>query len=187
MHGSSTQCRSCSSREKAARREPEERKATATKASEVALETLHERLDPYLIRYGYEYTRLRRVATSAKGRCTNPNSASYKNYGGRGVAFRFGSPSEMAKWVIDNLGMPASGQSIDRIDNDRGYEPGNLRWADRTEQSRNRRRRYKLTEHGERLRLLSEARPDLTYETIRQWVKQGLTDEEITKRKKHER
>jgi hypothetical protein len=77
---------------------------------------------------------------SAKQRCTNPNAKCYGNYGGRGIAMSalwlndFGS---FERWINENLGPCPEGYSLDRIDNDGNYEPGNLRWASRIEQRNN--------------------------------------------------
>ena len=47
---------------------------------------------------------------------------------------------------LRDVGMrPSDAHSLDRIDNDRGYEPGNVRWATRAEQSRNTRRSHSPT------------------------------------------
>lgn len=72
----------------------------------------------------------------AKSRCQNPNKDCYSNYGQRGVEFRFTSFEEF--WAC--LGpRPTSVHSLDRADNDGHYEPGNVRWATKKEQQRNRR------------------------------------------------
>jgi hypothetical protein len=75
-----------------------------------------------------------------KDRCYNPNSHKWKYYGGRGIKVcdRWRNSFEN---FLDDMGLkPASNLSIDRIDNDGDYEPGNCRWADSTTQSNNQRR-----------------------------------------------
>lgn len=132
------------------------------------------------------YRHLRFVCTGAKDRCTNKNSRSYANYGARGIKFKFDSPMDMAKWVYENLGdRPSKYHSIDRIDNNRHYEPGNLRWATLVEQANNK-RAYRVGAIGERIRNLLVKRPDYCYESIRNLIKQGFTDEEIINRRKGE-
>jgi hypothetical protein len=71
-------------------------------------------------------------------RCENPKEAGYKNYGGRGITVceRWRSFENFYADVGDR---PSPKHSIDRINNDGNYEPGNVRWATRTEQNRNRR------------------------------------------------
>jgi hypothetical protein len=80
-----------------------------------------------------------RAWRAMKQRCHNPDHRAYRNYGARGVRV-------CAEWLdsfdsfIRHVGMrPPGGYSIDRIDNTRGYEPGNVRWADAKTQNRNRR------------------------------------------------
>lgn len=74
----------------------------------------------------------------AKNRCFNHNNKWFSNYGGRGI-------SMYPEWVENfaafyaHIGPCPEGLTLDRIDNDRGYEPGNVRWATKAEQVRNRR------------------------------------------------
>ncbi len=69
----------------------------------------------------------------AKMRCTNPRVKGYQNYGGRGVEFRFDSFEQF----FAELGHRPLGTTLDRIDNDGHYEPGNVRWATAIEQAQN--------------------------------------------------
>lgn len=75
-------------------------------------------------------------------RCYNPGNSAYAFYGGRGIGVHepWHDVTVFCDWVAENLGPCLPGQSLDRINNDRGYEPGNIRWATRSEQIGNRRR-----------------------------------------------
>lgn len=91
-----------------------------------------------------------------RSRCCNPNNKSYPAYGGRGIKVYepwLDSPFEFVEWMRLNLGPRPDGCSLDRIDNDGNYEPGNLRWANRSTQQRNRRPHiYVRGAEAERLR-----------------------------------
>jgi hypothetical protein len=70
----------------------------------------------------------------AKNRCENPADSAYKHYGRRGIKFLFASLAEF----LDHIGpRPSSKHSLDRIDNDGNYEPGNVRWATMKQQANN--------------------------------------------------
>lgn len=73
-------------------------------------------------------------------RCYHPNHDAYARYGGRGITVceAWHDPAAFVADVERLLGQRPDGFTLDRIDNDSGYAPGNVRWASRTTQSRNR-------------------------------------------------
>jgi hypothetical protein len=71
------------------------------------------------------------------GRCLNPRNKAFHRYGGAGITV-------CERWTnfwlfIEDMGRrPTKAHSIDRMENSKGYEPGNCRWATRREQTLNR-------------------------------------------------
>ncbi len=88
--------------------------------------------------HGLARTSAYNSALSAFHRCRSKKSSAYRSYGGRGIEFRFRDIGDMAQWIVSNLGpKPHSSYTLDRIDNNGHYEAGNLRWASKSDQSRN--------------------------------------------------
>lgn len=105
-------------------------------------------------------------------RCENPNSRSYERYGGRGITICPEWRHDYAAFLAHVGRRPSQVHSIDRIDNNRGYEPGNVRWATSDIQRNNTRRNKFMTVRGER-------------KTIMEWaVAIGISHYGMTKRLK---
>lgn len=78
-------------------------------------------------------------------RTTNPNSERYADYGGRGIVMCPEWRKSFEAFVRDMGPTYADDLTIDRIDVDGNYEPGNCRWSTYAEQARNTRRTRYLT------------------------------------------
>lgn len=77
-------------------------------------------------------------------RCLDFDASNFKNYGGRGIKIHgpwCDDYPAFRDYVLTTIGdHPGDGFSLDRIDNNGHYEPGNIRWADRKTQMANRRK-----------------------------------------------
>jgi hypothetical protein len=93
------------------------------------------------------------VWVNMRRRCRDENRRDYKDYGGRGIAVckQWTGKGGFARFLADVGPRPSLGYSIERIDNNKGYEPGNVRWATLPEQNRNRRDTRVLDVNGERM------------------------------------
>jgi hypothetical protein len=122
-----------------------------------------------------------RAWTAMKTRCENQRVKEYARYGGRGITV-------CDRWKIfenffADMGVkPSSKHSLDRIDNNLGYEPSNCRWATIAEQTRNRgglRTNRLVTVHGKTMCVADAAMLFcLPINTIHNRLNRGLSDEE---------
>lgn len=145
--GRSTQCRTCG------RKQSNPKRAAAN--------TTHGK------RGTHEY----RVWDSMHQRCLNPHNKSYPQYGARGITI-------CEEWqgiggfecFFAYVGVAPVGKTIDRIDNNRSYEPGNVQWSTPLEQARNTRQNREIEFDGRKMCLSAWA------------VEVGIMRETITRR-----
>lgn len=131
-----------------------------------ASDEFRERFTTHDMTHSPEYTSWRSMIE----RCENPEASNYDLYGGRGI-------SVCERWrqsfeaFFEDMGPRPDGHTLDRKEGDGNYEPGNCRWATRTQQQRNRRNTIWLSINGERKPLAEWAEiGGLPIETLRHRV-----------------
>lgn len=113
-----------------------------------------------------------------RGRCLNPKNAAYDRYGGRGITVC--DRWESFDAFYEDMGEPPSRlHSVDRIDNELGYSPGNCRWATDEQQANNTRRNLYLTRDGVTMTLSQWCRAlGVSYGAVRQRMHRGMSQED---------
>lgn len=136
----------------------------------------HQRVANF--KHGLSRSREYRAWIDIKSRCLNPDHAEYHWYGGRDITI---APEwrDSFEAFFAEVGHRPAGHSIDRIDNARGYEPGNCRWATPAEQNRNIRRNRWYTHDGKTMVLPDWSKETgLNLSTLHARLRRGLTFEE---------
>lgn len=135
------------------------------------------------LKHGMSKTPLYQCWQSMKDRCLNPNDAEYKNYGGRGIKVcdewlgYYGSRN-FFDWALANG--YKEGLTIDRIDVNGNYEPGNCRWVTKQAQAHNRTDTIWVELDGERMSLAQAcAKTGVNYFTAHNRYKSGKTVSEL--------
>lgn len=124
--------------------------------------TLHEGISKYLMTAYNDILR----------RCNDPEMVCYPRYGGRGIRCKFYSVEEFSKYILRELGDRPPGLTLDRINNDGHYEPGNLRWATRATQVRNTHRAILIDYAGSKVPLAELAEQSgISYSALKRRVK----------------
>lgn len=118
-----------------------------------------------------------------KKRCFNRRCKSYPDYGGRGITVcdRW---SKSFQAFLDDMGLkPDSANSIERVNNNGNYEPGNCKWGTAVEQNRNKRNSRILTMDGTSMTVAAWSdRTGIDMSTILQRKARGWTDSDALTR-----
>jgi hypothetical protein len=129
-------------------------------------------------RHGLSKTRTWKTWQAMHGRCSHPSVNGYERYGGRGI--KVCERWKLFENFFEDMGERPAGASLDRIDVNGDYEPGNCRWSSRIEQARNRRDSIKFTWNGVTKHINQWAEEtSLSIDTIAQRIKAGWPQEEI--------
>ena len=122
--------------------------------------------------HGQRNTPEYRVWGTIKKRCLNPADKDYARYGGAGIGIAECFKHDFSAFLAEIGRRPSAQHQIDRIDNRRGYEPGNIRWATQTENARNKRTTYVWNIKGERFESSTDAalRFGVTVCTLIRWT-----------------
>lgn len=115
----------------------------------------------------------------AKDRCLNPNDKAFAHYGGRGITFHPAWVNDFAAFFAEVGLRPSPEHSLDRIDVDGNYEPGNVRWATAIVQANNKRRNRKIAFDGREMNVSQWARETgIPVATLQRRLKMGWSVEQ---------
>ena len=150
------------------------------------------------VTHGMSYSNVYPEYNNMKRRCYNENAHNYKHYGGRGIKICDRWLNDIHEFYNDVSVLPnfrEEGYTLDRINNDGDYEPGNVRWATRKEQSNNRRPYYtckNLYEYDGKMRSLKEisditgiSRSTLNNRILKGWEPEKAFNTEVQEKFRH--
>lgn len=131
-------------------------------------------------KHGLSYAPEYRAWQQMRLRCLDPEHAAYASYGGRGITVCDRWREDPAAFIADLGPKPSPKHELDRIDNDKGYEPGNVRWATPEQQVRNTSRNIYLECAGRRMILADWSRETgIKFCTLLNRYRRGLPPERI--------
>ena len=107
-----------------------------------------------MIKHATERTKVYIAWQNMKYRCDNKNHPSYKGYGGRGISY-CEEWKDFSKFLSD-MGEPREHETLERIDNSKGYSKDNCKWATKADQCRNTRTVKLSYEIADKIKELTE-------------------------------
>jgi hypothetical protein len=113
------------------------------------------------------------------GRCLRPQHPAFADYGGRGIALfpLWRGRGGFARFYAHIGPRPSGSHEVDRKDNDKGYEPGNVHWVDKIAQMRNTRKNRWIEIDGVRKTLIQWARDNDIHETtVLHRIERGMSE-----------
>jgi hypothetical protein len=120
-----------------------------------------------------------------RGRCYNPKNPNWRLYGGRGITIHKEWLSDPERFAIYIKSLPGFSldKQFDRIDNDKGYEPGNIRLVGSADNNRNKRTNRKVEFNGEQLCITDFVKKytRLTWSYAYRLIAQGHSLEELAR------
>ncbi len=118
-----------------------------------------------------------KVWQAIKNRCLNESSKVYPSYGGRGITLYAPWRTDFMAFM-DHMGPRPLKHTVERLDNNLGYEPGNVTWATRSAQQKNRRNNVWLEFQGKRQVLADWVREaDIPFRTLTYRLRKGWSTE----------
>ena len=124
--------------------------------------------------HGMSKHELYKTWVGVRNRCNNPKDPYFHNYGGRGVKMHPAWEQSFAAFLEGVGKRPSPQYSLDRVNNNGNYEPGNVRWLTKKQQAHNMRKNRLLTHNGRTQALTAWAEEmGLVPSTLQYRLKQG--------------
>lgn len=139
------------------------------------------------VTHGMHKSREYQVWADMKTRCRNPRCRIYKHYGGRGISVceRW---QKFENFYADMGPRPGPEYSLDRIDNDGNYEPGNCQWAVKSQQNSNKRTNTYVTYQGKEYTVCGLAdKLGIPRSTLQKHIWNGLSAEDAVEQANYNR
>lgn len=132
------------------------------------------------VTHGMSYTHEYRAWVSMKSRCFTKSHKNFAAYGGRGITVHPDWVEDFPKFFAYVGAAPTRGHTLDRIDNDGNYEPGNVRWLTQAEQCLNRGNTLKAIVDGVEMPLVTISQQyGVPYAAVRERFKRGLRGNDL--------